>query len=114
MPRAEGRAWPAEPGAVALAALQAATPAAEHRWPAQVVAGAARAHVDVRDAAAHGVRPARNAVGVRLRAGEEVHAGEGAVEAVVEPCSALAVSAPGESPPSPRGEVRSWAVVMGG
>ena len=40
--------------------------------------------VDIGDAPAHSVRVARNAVGVPLCAGEEVHAGKRVVKAVVE------------------------------
>jgi hypothetical protein len=64
--------------------LEAAAPASEDGRPAKVVAGAARADVDIGDAPAEYVRVARDAVGVPLLPSEEVHAGERVVGPVVK------------------------------
>ena len=64
--------------------MEAAAPASEDGRPAKVVAGAARADVDIGDAPAKYVRVARDAIGVSLLPSEEVHAGERVVGLVVK------------------------------
>jgi hypothetical protein len=76
--RAVRRARAAVVGDSELATPYAPPPPIEHRWPTQVVGGAAHADVDVGDGAAHDVCPPGDAVGPQLPAGEEVRAADAA------------------------------------